>query len=128
MMIVKMEMTVKVLAQGGEEGGECEEEKGEQASLRRSSQRKGIVPTNMSNTAAQIVLFLSRIGAIKPKSCPIKTLYYYNKRLKGCGEYCSRAMYNAWPHVEEAACERNLTNKDSELFKKLVLGYNDCIP
>ena len=95
------------LAQDGKECYEGEEEKSEQTSLRRSSRRKVIVPTNMSNTTARIILFLSRIGAIKPQSYPIKTLYYYNKRLEGCGKCRFRAMYNAWPRVEETARDKN---------------------
>ena len=81
-----------------------------------------------SNSAAQIVLFLSEIDAIEDKSYKIKTLYYYHNRIKGYGRCCVRAMCNAWPHVEETTQERKLTNKDSEMIKILVLEYNDGIP
>ena len=126
----KSELVIGSASKKGSEDDddEGEEEKGEQASIKKSSRRKGIKSDRTNNTADQIVISLSRIGEIKPKSYPTKTVYYYNKRLKGCGKCRFRAVYNAWPHVEDTAWERKLTNKDSELFKKLVLEYNDCIP
>ena len=79
-------------------------------------------------TASQIVLLLTNIGAIEEKSYKIKTLYCYNNRLKGKGKCRFRAMYNTWPGAEEIAWEQELTNKDSEKIKKIVLEYNPDIP
>ena len=82
----------------------------------------------MSNTAAQIVLSLSRSGAIDDTSYKTKTLYYCDKRLKGGGKCRFRFMFNAWPNIEEVVQEKNLTNKYSKQSKEMVLKYNADIP
>merc|ERR1712086_54431 len=105
-----------------------EEVKGQQVPLRRSKQGKGIPQDRTNMTAAQIVLLLTNIGAIEEKSYKIKTLYYYNDRITGQGQYRFRAMYTAWPGAEEIGWERELTNEDSEEIKKIVLEYNLDIP
>merc|ERR1712086_1162175 len=88
--------------------------KGQQVLLRRSKRGKGIPQDRTNMTAAQIVLLLTTIGAIEEKSYKIKTLYYYNDRITGQGQYRFRAMYTAWPGSEE--------------IKKIVLEYNLDIP
>ena len=105
-----------------------EEVKGQEVPLRRSKRGKGIPQDRTNLTADQVVLFLTKIGAIEEKSYKIKTLYYYNNRIKGKGKCRFRAMFNAWPGAEQVAWTLGLTNEDSEEIKRLVLDYDPDTP